>query len=96
MRLGWFDRLLWPIAIKIHASCKSSDANFLICFNFAEELRIRRYRIHDEDLTFATGNKEHISINIVNHSFQTVGGAQILAKKEFPTLSLCIIQISHN
>jgi len=96
MRLSWFDRLLWPIVIQVHASCKTPDANFLVCFYFTEKLRVWRYRIHEVDLTFATGNEEHVSLDIVNHSFQAIGGAQILAEKELATFNIGVIEICNN
>lgn len=96
MCLCWFDGLLWPIVIEIHASCKTSDTHLLIGFYFAEELRVWRNRIHQVDFTFATGNEEHVSLDIVNHSLQTVRGTQILTKKELATFNFGVIEICNN
>lgn len=69
LRLSSFDA--WSISVEpkttaVDAPVKSSNAHFVVCFYFLDQLGRSRQAVQNEDFTLARGDEKNVSLHVVN------------------------------
>jgi hypothetical protein len=65
------DAVPTPVLVEIKGPSETSNTHLLVCFYLHDELWLRWNRVHDKDVTFATGDEQNVPRNVMNHGLET-------------------------